>query len=308
MRVLLSFIFLLSCSHQKSLLKPDGVTRIGIKQKVYEKPEFFTPKVDVEAEFKGQTFRAPASVTESSEGLSNRQVYFLSLYHQHQKMSTVLGRENQVSSCPSFHQVLLENEKVKAVKAESYRADFAWEQLKNSPNQFGYFPMLAMPVSNERDLYTSFTENDWKQTEKITQAGLDYFYAQSETEIQTICDQGVSPGYYIFENMVKYFKESGKFASAGEAVRALVKIPVLANMLIIDNMAKQFAMGGASKYDAWLLERSNSTWFLSYMDKIRFQRQKVIASLKGKSKDTVLSLNHSYPSPKSFDNRLLQNK
>lgn len=312
MRLVAITLLMISCSHQKSLLRPQGLTRMEIEQSNYVKPEFFVSKLSIEENFsRAQQLeaRAPASLeSETQDNLSNRQVYFLGLYYQYKKLTKILTKEDKLNFCPSFHQILLDNQSVGEINMSSNHVDLDWGHLKKNQKELIYFPHMAMPFSAEKDLYTALRENNWKDTEQLTRQGLDYFYHQSKEEVMSLCERGVSPGYYIFENMVRYYKQQGKFQSGTLAFKALVKIPIIANMLVIDSLTNDQIAHNLSRFEILPLERSNSIWFRHYLQTIKQQRKKVVAKLKGKSKDTELSLNRSYPSLKLFDNRFLKNK
>ena len=290
-------LFLVSCSIHKSLLGPEGVARVKIEQKTYDKPEFFLTDLDLQKVYADHSIkknnRLPASANQNIKK-SNRQLYFLSLYHQYLTMGKVLGFKSEVSSCPSFHQLILENEAVKETQTQFYSTDIELGLLKHNSAAVPYNPVLAIPFTQRMDLYTALEEDNWGNPKKLLNKSLVGFYKRSENEVKQLCDTGVSPGHYIFENMVTYFKEKRTFKNSRDALSALVKIPVLANMMILDNLTgpkRHKEYRSVSTYDKWLLSRSNAIWFEKYISLIKSKRIEAYANAMGKSKHTVLTLN-----------------
>ena len=309
MKSLLVLFLVSSCSIQSHLLKPKGATRVGIVQDEYKRPDFFISNSLLPHDFhkiksEKAISRTPASFNLSvktgknaARKLSNRQLYFLSLYSQYKVMGKILKSEKQINSCPSFHQVILENEDILSEMtkfSDQYSTDKNLDFLKNEKKNLSLYPVLAMPYSEDLDLYSAIVGHNWENTSSHLRKAFKHYYHSSEKEISELCDKGIGPGYYIFENMVTYFKKENTFQKTNEAITALVKIPVLANMLILDNLivSKNQKSSTLSTYDNWLLERTNAKWFGRFIQALKEKRSEhAVAFIKDNSKRTVLSLN-----------------
>lgn len=290
MKFITIFWFIFSCSSPTVIVRKDGVKRIEIVQSSYQRPDFFISK-NIEVKKVSKTpKRSIASAYD--EKLTNRHLYFLSLYGQQKKLEMLLGKKSAVNSCPSFHQVLLENEEVKNSSAVSLTTDVSLGEHLLEGDFVAFYPVLAVPYSEEKDLYTKMVENNWSNTNYHLKKGLEHYYSLAQKELDQLCDTGVSDGYYIFENLVTYFKEEQKLGQSLNSLKALLKVPVLANIMIIDNLKNpNFDHSILSNFEFSLLERSNITWFTGYLDQLNTKR-KLILGAKDKSKRTVLSLNH----------------
>ena len=270
MKIFVSIILILSCSTQRKLENIAGLERVEIDQKSYEKPQFFIDKASI------HFGRAPASVPKVvTEGpkLSNRQIYFLTTHQQYQKINNILGKPNNVPSCPSFHDLLLKNPMVLAdiPKIKDVKIDF--EKIKTNPQMAKYYPILALPYDNKIDLFTKLQSKNWEDGHVHMQEALIHYQKNVEREVAELCDKGISPGYYTYQNLVTYFKNNSGFHKSQEGLKALLKVPALANMVIIENIIQQtYDIHSTYVYEELLLERSNTTWFLSYLVNINHKQ------------------------------------
>lgn len=305
MKYIIIAMFVTACSINQTLLKPSGTQRVGIVQEEYKRPDFFVSNDILPTDFgltrklfleqKNFLKREPASINnpilfnseilnsadnKQESKLSNRHLYFLTLFSQYQAMGNLLGIKSRITSCPSFHQVLLENKKEMEELSVSYKNLMTlneWSVLTNDVQSLSFFPILAIPYSNEKDLYSVLVENNWQNISEYVMASAKNYYESSEIEIDQLCDKGVGPGYYIFENMVTYFKEENTFASTADALKSLVKIPVFANILLIDNLIlkNNHNKNMLSLYDKKLLKRTNADWFSLFIDRLNDKRNKL---------------------------------
>ena len=292
MKFLIPLLILTSCSGIKSLKHSKGDVRFKVSQKHYKKPEFFTPEENILRVYKSyENKRVPASINTQSDKLSNRQIYFLSLYNQHKRFGEYLNKETQKNFCPSFHQVLLENEDANYTSFFMTQKPGLEKNMAYKGSHLALFPVLALPYSKEKDLFTALEETDWSDTRFALNKSLSKHFEVLDAEVEQLCDKGVSPGYYIYENIVTYFKKKNNFNNAKDALEALAKVPAIANMLILDNLSSS-KESSLSSYDYLVLERSNSTWLKGLVSKLHDERRVFLAKMiKGKTKRTVLSLN-----------------
>jgi hypothetical protein len=271
---------LTSCSSSKSLLEIVGIERMEIDQESYEKPEFFIGEYNVK---KGRSI-ASVKITNKpglvvDESLSNRQLYFLSSFSQYKTMRNILKKEDAVASCPSFHNLLLKYEEVESDSHKNYSLDLDFEQVKENQRNLTYFPILAVPYSESKDLYSVLVDNKWKDSAYHVETALNHYFKTSESEIVELCDKGVSPGYYVYENLVTYFKKDQKFHRTRDGLKALLKVPVLANMVILDNLnRKDYHFKEIKVFDKWLLTRTNADWFEHFLKNLKEKRESRIST------------------------------
>lgn len=279
MKILISACILIAitaCSTQSILTQITGIDRVNIDQDDYEKPQFFI------GEFKNQRVgREPASAVKSNakNGLSNRQLYFLSFYKQYKTMAKIINKEETLKACPSFHNIILDHKGLKEVRIKNYSTDIDFSKAKNDKLKLSYFPILAMPYSSSIDLYSVLESNNWKDSSKHIKTALNHYFKTSEKEIKELCNTGVSPGYYIYENLVTYFKQQKSFHGTKAGLKALLKVPVLANMIILDNLNQnKYHFKESQVYDQWLLNRTNAQWFGKFIHELKVKRDSRISS------------------------------
>jgi hypothetical protein len=268
---------LTSCTSGKSLLEIVGMDRMEIDQESYEKPEFFI------GDYNGKKGRSIASVAKKGpkvdKSLSNRQLYFLSSYSQYKTMKDLLKKEDAVTSCPSFHNLLLKYGKMESGSSKNYSLELNFEQVKSNQRNLSHFPILAVPYSEEKDLYSVLVDDNWKNSNIHIKTALNHYFKTSEKEIVELCDKGVSPGYYVYENLVTYFKKDKAFHRTKDGLKALLKVPVLANMVILDNLnRKDYHFKEAKVFDKWLLARTNADWFDTFLKSLKEKRESRIST------------------------------
>lgn len=288
--VLLASVFTLSCSsiHQ-SLLSFTGVERLDIEQKSYEKPQFYMDNFNFS---KLENHRKTASVVMDSDSstnglsrLSNRQLYFLSFYKQYLTMGKILGKDNSIESCPSFHNIILEHSDQLEKSASQYSAQINLNHVKVQNELVTEYPVLAVPYSSSKDLFSKLIDNKWQDSNSLVTKALENYYEIERKELDVLCDRGVSPSYYIYENLVQYFKNDKSFHRTRAGLKALLKVSVISNMIILDNLMDENFSIGENKFDNWLMQRSSITWIREYRSKLTHNRKSFV-SQSGSSKMT----------------------
>lgn len=274
--VMLTFASVLSCSTGNFLLSPTGLDRLGIKQVEYVRPDFYIGELD----FTKKVGRSIASVVQTQEKMSNRQIYFLSLYGQYKKMGALLGETKFQNSCPRFHNLLLEHKNIHVQNIDSYSMDIDFSAVSSDPHQLVNFPVLAVPYSSQQDLYTKLSSAGWKESKDITRKGMHNLFRQTKSEVAELCDRGVSDGYYVYENLVSYFSNQNKMTASKKSLKALLKVSVIANMIVLDNL-KTSTSGIDSNiaYESLVLQRSKSNWLRGYMYSLTEKREARMSQL-----------------------------
>lgn len=274
--LLLSISTLVSCSSTNFVKDLKGVKRVKISQAEYLRPQFFIDEVAKEKLLvKKNIQRGPASA-ESTLNLSNRELYFLTLYKQYKTMASIVNYKDDINSCPSFHNVLLENKKLVTVNSNKYSTDIDLQAVSSDSNYSKFYPVLALP-SGKSDLYSQMSSNNWKNTDQQVEKALNHYLDIEKKELKQLCDRGVSGGYYIFENLVTYFGQDEKFHATQKGVEAFSKVPVIANMMILNNLTTADKYASESKLDHILFTRTKTFWFKNYINHLDSNRKKILS-------------------------------
>jgi hypothetical protein len=261
------FSAILGCSHTQNNIELVQTDRIKVNQTEYVKPDFILDK-----DVKFTKGRMPASVVrEDFKHLSNRQLYFLSSYALYKTYQKSLKIKDEIKSCPSFHDLMLK-EDIK--KKQTVNVDLSTEftKVKDDISLAAQYPVLALPYSDQADLYSVMVQRNWENPQEHLEHALKEHYKNTEKELAQLCETGVSPGYYIYENLVTYFKQQKNFHRTKDGLKALLKVPVIANMLIVDSMSLDYKINPIEKYNTWLLSRSNTAWINEYFSTIKEKR------------------------------------
>lgn len=274
--VVLTFFLLASCSSTHEVeTKSFGVQRVEFEQEDYERPQLYVKKFD----FKKVQERKPASLIEREDqkNLSNRQLYFLTYYKQYLSLGEMLGKENTINICPSFHDVLVTNKKDIEPSVIKLTSMNNMKSVKTQKDLVVNYPVLAIPYSSDQDLFSKLENEKWDETEETVRLALEHYYEIEKREVQSLCDKGVSPGYYIFENLVTYFKNDESFHRTQDGLQALLKVPVISNMIILDSiLGHKILSSNTTAFDQTLMLRSNLGWFSEYRDHLKNKRNHLI--------------------------------
>lgn len=274
--ILLSVFILSACaSFHQTLVDISGIERVEIEQDNYTRPQFYVE------EFKfSKNSREIASASVPEEHLSNRQLYFLSFYKQYLTLGKLLNEKQMITSCPSFHNVMVNYQDELKAQVEDYTTEIDLSLVKKNERFVSYFPVLALPYTAKSDLYSYLVNEKWEDTDEHLLTALKNYYEIEKNELSTLCDTGVSPGYYVYENLVSYFKGDDSFHRTQDGLKALLKVPVIANMLILDNLKSQSypKFKAQSRFEAWLMSRSNLAWFGEYRNSLLNNKTRQISA------------------------------
>lgn len=184
--------------------------------------------------------------------LSNKKLYFLSLFGQYESMNKYASEFSApaVSICPHFHNSLLEhNERrpagiatrvpFKNTKIFSYNS----EQF-NNPQYVAAHPELSLPLmKNEstpkvidrlRSESVKITDEEMNQ---LVRTAVDNHLLKTYAEIRELCEFGVSDNYYIYENMITHIKNTN-FSPIESNMNTLLKTTVFSNMALVTSLDK----------------------------------------------------------------------
>jgi hypothetical protein len=272
--VLLSLI---GCSTTVNMNNDIQLERVNVTQESYDKPDFYVGNIK---NLKAKRLIASMKKTSAKlKKLSNRQIYFLTMYKQYKQLGAVIGQESTLNSCPSFHNVILDHKESLKTDSSRYSSHISLTHLKGEPKLVSAYPVMALPYSESEDLYSKLRNNNFNHEQEYLEDSLKKYYKSQENEVKKLCDQGVSPGYYIYENLVTYFEKDQSFHSTKAGLKALLKVPVLANMVILDNLKQEsYALNKGNKLENWLLERSNTGWFKNFIYELNENRNSHLSS------------------------------
>ncbi len=181
--------------------------------------------------------RAPA--TDELAGLeerSSRRIYFSALYHQYLTLGEYLGKKPALAFCPQFHHDKIETDAGIMPKVSMYPASAVSEEGRK------YFPELAFRGRN----------------------ALGTYHDDLGTEIQVLCEEGISDNYYKFENLVTHYAPKPSFHRDPKAMASVLKIPVFANFYLIKMLETTNAMN-SSPEERRFIELTRTHWFGRYV-------------------------------------------
>lgn len=273
--VVLLIIFSLSCASDRQA-EFKGMDRVGTDE---TRPNFyldgFKPK---------RNNRSPASIT-TLPSLSNRQIYFLSFYKQYLSLKKTLGEKVELNNCPSFHQVILEYKNELLNHNDEYHTKIEFAQVKADRDSLPFHPVLAIPSEGNQNLYAKMNARDWSNQQQTLREALTHYQTEMDKELHHLCETGVSSGYYVYENLVTYFKENQGFHHTKAGLKALLKVPTLANMVILDNLSREsYHKVTQGVFDTWLLGRANTAWFMQYRNYVKANRSRLLSRQQGNIK------------------------
>ena len=146
--------------------------------------------------------------------------------------------------------------------------DFS-DVLINSENITSH-PVLSLPYKRT-DVYQYLSKTrSWAKSNDVVKTALVDHQKKMKREIDLMCEHGESRDYYIYENMISYFKGDESFIYSYKSLPAVMKIPVVSNIFLLDSLAQK--NGELSTYEDSLLTKMNIPWFKNYLDLVSLAR------------------------------------
>lgn len=258
-------LLLVSCgTYQISSIK--GVERVKLTQDSYEKPQFYLKK------FKpNKRSRSIASLVEADSrvNLSNKRAYFLSLWKQYKSFQKVTGVEQVIDSCPQFHNDLIVfNQSVNKTLPMKKSFNFS-DVLVNAQNITSY-PALSLPYKSTDVYQYLITNQAWSKSSDVVREALVVHQQKTKKEIELMCEHGESRDYYIYENMISYYRSNESFIYSYDSLPAVMKIPVVSNIFLLDSLSSKNKP--LSPFEDSLLTKMNIPWFKKYLDLVSLAR------------------------------------
>ena len=260
---------MVSCSTNQ-ILEIDGLERVKLSQESYEKPQFFVKRYKPTKQA-----RTIASVDDSNRlnDLPAKNIYFFSLLQEYRAFKSLIGNGESLKACPQFHHEMVTQNSYNPENKNFYKLDTNFETVKLDPKNLVHFPVLSLPYKGV-DLY-SYMENkgQWESAYTHTVQAIKEHNQKNFEELQTLCDKGVSPGYYIYENMISYYTNNEDFQKSYDALPSILKVNTVSNMLILDSMVKpQYKSEHLVGYKSALLEQLKVGWFKNYLYETNLMR------------------------------------
>ncbi len=194
--------------------------------------------------------REPANLSMPEvEGKSPRRVYFTALYHQYLSLSNHLGVEAELNSCPQFHHDKIETD---AVVIPTFSI-FKRSGLTTASKEF--FPELAF---NKK-----FSLKDHQE--------------EMRSEIEVLCEEGVSDNYYKFDNLVTHYASKKSFHSRPDSMKSVLKIPVFANYYYLLKMIQPpHVLTYIHPEEKQVITMTQTHWFEKYVNEAHRMRSQLI--------------------------------
>lgn len=197
-----------------------------IKQRLSQFEDRSTEEVNPTPPYKIRQYskktRGPASTSahDTSKDISrldNKRVYFLSLYEQYQIFSSLYPSfKKEVKTCAYFHQEFVSyNDKPKLWKYD-LKEDIT-DDIENI--------VWHLPYEGERATVLTLS------------LAMKEHMDRTRSELETLCYNGFSDNYYIFENYITLAKSKKVKAGTQEGANSLVKTSLVFNKLLIDNLS-----------------------------------------------------------------------
>lgn len=248
------------------------------------------------SERKPASFEVAKGVTENNEDLSinafsNRKIYFLTLLSQYYELKNLGKVESpEVTICPSFHTDVVNNvQHIK--KSMKHTLDFA--QLKydigkiidKETEYLSLYPELSLPLTSEHShpaVFDGINERTSKKFSEFFKTGYSVHVAKTYKELSDLCEKGQTDNYYVFENLVTYFKSHPDFKDDKKAMKAILKSTIFANMALIKSLNMQTESDrkvasvdqkvNYNSFEEEILKRLEASMVRSYFETMRSRR------------------------------------
>lgn len=227
----------------------------------------------------------------SINAFSNRKIYFLTLLSQYYELKNLGKIESpEVTICPSFHTDVVNN--VQHIK-KSMKNSIDFTQLKYDFNKvihreaeyLSLYPELSLPLTSDHShpaVFDGINEKTSKKFPEFFKTGYSVHVAKTYKELSDLCEKGQTDNYYVFENLVTYFKSHPDFKDDKKAMKAILKSTIFANMVLIKSLNMQVeperklaSVDQKINYNSFeeeILKRLEANMVRSYFETMRSRR------------------------------------
>ena len=264
------FILTTSCAHKKSL---EVAHEIPVNPDWVNAENFVSSRTPASAE----EFLNDIEKLDHQKKTSLRRVYFKALYDQYLRWNQAQEGMNPLSSCPQYHHDKLTVE-------ETYQAQKAFvtpvssypskEELMSHPEWF-----LSLKKKGKK-----MRAFEWGQKEKANpqvamNKAIKGQWKNLEQELTVMCEEGVSENFFKIENIVTYFSNREDFDSGVKGLKAFMKIPVFANILIENSVTHASASDiELSRFEDELLNYASAWQIRSYAFQLKKENKQQYAN------------------------------
>lgn len=247
------------------------------------------PAMDIS--YKPKAYRGLASVSKGSKykkhlkSYSNKRLYFLTLYHQYNYFKKyVPGAGPEVKSCPGFHSSLLKNPADKRVVQHPSPYKEINKQLPLNSKDIAYlYPEFHLPLTRDevRPKVLDRISDKQELLPKYMDVALSLHTQKLYTEIQELCEHGVSQNYFVFENLITFMKENKGAHKSTFAMQSLLKTSIFSNIALerglriqdyLNKKRSPASVHDLSPYEEEILQRLNVDWAREYFQTIANKR------------------------------------
>src|SRR5690606_14323732 len=195
--------------------------------------------------------RSLASIASDST-ISNKELYFTTLYEQYKKLARLTHDTDKIKSCPAFHQTWVDftNE------ANNQKAIFpySYKEIIKENYALASFPELGLETSSGKKVIEYVSTNSQDNNKTVVDA-IRTYNEKNHEELLKLCDTGVSENYFVFENMVSFYAKKKDFHQSGKALMAFMKMPLVSNALLIDRFSNDTDLYRGNLYRLQALNR-----------------------------------------------------
>lgn len=261
---LIFFITFVSCS-SSNVKKMVNIKSVKSTSKEDRSIIFYRP-------YTPKTINRSIASVDVEKSLSDKNMYFLSLYSQYKTIAKLTQTTAASFICPQFHNEIL-NTTIKANDVVNV-LNSKPQSLMRNPYAVVKNPSLSLNYKGTNVYDYLNSKNIWNKANKVIIKALTGHNDLNLKELNQLCESGSSEGFYAFKNMVSYYS-TNSFAYSHQSMPAFLKIPVVANILILNNYSKAI-----SPFEKEVINSLNISWFSSYLEELKKDSPKEYLSLR----------------------------
>ena len=230
--------------------------------------------------------RTPASISKmvSSEDtdLSNKRLYFLTLYSQFRELSQWSDNHYEnINHCPHFHSTILGGKNMANIEynQKSKMMDKATSS-DISKNNLPLFPEVMLPAIKGPEMTSVYkiwgeekiSSKDKKS--KILKQAFNWHLQKIESEIKDLCSNGSSDNFYIFENLMTHFGSDSikQIKPSAGNIGILLRTNIYSNMALITILRDKKSIGPSDYPMSQVYRRIGTNWMGEYYTSIKEER------------------------------------